>query len=754
MTRLLPLLVACAACAAGVSAQVTLRLTDWAGLNEMEMTQRALEEFRTLHPHITVLYEPAPGRQYEEKLLTGLAAGDPSDVFLLDSKLVPSFTNKGLLLDLTPFLAPLAIDTTVWFPQALAVARRGNALYAFPKGFTPLVMYYNRRLFREAGLHPPRTGWTWDEYLTLARTLTRDTDGDGRTDVYGTAFTNYYFTWIPWVWSAGGDVVSPDGARATGYLDAPAAAEALRFLTALRTTHRVAPDVGTWAQSERTGANSQMFAAGRIAMIVDGHWRMPAFLEQRRAGTLEVGVAGLPAHPGGGRVNVLYESGWCVPVGGRHPREAALLAAFMAGPSAARIRAAGMLEIPSVMSVAEAAAAQDTTGMLAVFLGEISVARQPWGSILERFTRIEWLLNDAVDEVLVSGRSVEDALASAAPRVDRHLEDIRSHAGLRFTPLREQREVITALLIMAALAVTLAGVLLVRARGRRRRTTATALGFLTPALLHLIVFLITPIAVAAFLSVHQWDIVVAEKPFVGAANFTALLADGEFLRALGTTMLYTLHVPAGMALALAVALILHRRVRALGFLRTLFFLPSVTSLVAIALVWLWIYNPEYGPANTLLRAAGLPPLPWLNSPASALPSLMLFGIWLGLGYQMIIFLAGLQGIPEELYEAARMDGASPVQLFRHLTFPLLMPTTLFVLVTSVIASFQVFTSVYVMTAGGPSGSTDVIVYHIYRAAWEELRMGYASAMAWVLFLIIMLATWLQFRMAGRNVEYA
>jgi len=188
-------------------------------------------------------------------------------------------------------------------------------------------------------------------------------------------------------------------------------------------------------------------------------------------------------------------------------------------------------------------------------------------------------------------------------------------------------------------------------------------------------------------------------------------------------------------------------------LRTLYFLPSVTSFVAIALVWLWIYNPQYGLANAVLRGAGIPPLPWLNSTATALPALMIFGIWLGLGYQMVIFLAGLQGIPEELYEAARIDGGNPWQLFRHITLPLLRPTTLFVLVTSVIGSFQVFTSVYIMTAGGPSRSTDVIVYHIYQAAWEQLRMGYASAMAWVLFVVVMLATWVQFRLVGKNVEY-
>ena len=134
-------------------------------------------------------------------------------------------------------------------------------------------------------------------------------------------------------------------------------------------------------------------------------------------------------------------------------------------------------------------------------------------------------------------------------------------------------------------------------------------------------------------------------------------------------------------------------------------------------------------------------------------AVIIFSVWLGIGYQMVIFLAGLQSIPEELYEAARMDGATNWQNFRRITLPLLRPTTYFILVTSLIGSFQVFTSIYVMTAGGPVRSTDVIVYHIYQAAWEQLRMGYASAMSWVLFAIIMVATWIQFKVMGREIEY-
>jgi len=733
--------------------EITLRLVDWAGLDEIPMTQEAINRFMQLHPHLLVEYEPNPGRQYEEKILTSLAASTPPDVFLLDSKLIPTFTNKNILLDLSPLLEELEINPDQWYAQAIQIAQRDSALFAFPKGFTPLLMYYNKRLFRDAGLSYPTENWTWEEYLGMAKALTRDVDDDGVADQYGTAFSNYYYYWIPWVWSAGGDVVSPDGRTAEGFLNSPLTEAALQFLIDLRNRHHVAPEVGTWAQTERTGANTQLFSSGKIAMLVDGHWRMPKFLDDIASGTLEVGVVGLPRYPGKQKTNVMYESGWCVPVSAAHPREATLLAAFMAGETASRLRTAKRLEIPAVISIAEEAAAEDPTGMENAFLGEIPFCRQPWGSRIERFSEIEWMLQDAVDEAMINGVPLRTVLNGFVKKVDARLRTIRQHEHMKFKPISEHSEVLHFLIVVTLVVLSACTALYFLAKGRARNTTRSALMFLGPSLLHLAVFIFTPILFSAYLSFHQWDVVVAEKPFIGLGNFSELAGDEEFWNAMKNTLVYTLNVPLGMTLSLCVALALHKRVQARGFLRTLYFLPGVTSFVALALVWMWIYHPSFGVANFFLTLVGLPPLPWLNSPQTAMLSLIIFSIWLGLGYQMVIFLAGLQGIPEALYEAARIDGATGRQLFWQITLPMLRPTTFFILVTSIIGSFQVFTSVYVMSAGGPVRSTDVVVYHIYQAAWEQLRMGYASAMSWILFLIIMIATWVQFRFIRHQVEY-
>jgi multiple sugar transport system permease protein len=208
-----------------------------------------------------------------------------------------------------------------------------------------------------------------------------------------------------------------------------------------------------------------------------------------------------------------------------------------------------------------------------------------------------------------------------------------------------------------------------------------------------------------------------------------------------------------MALALVAALALNRPGRVVRWVRTAFFVPYVSSVVAVALVWQWILNPDFGLLNGALAAVGIAPVDWLGDPRTALVAVMLISVWVQLGYQMTVFLAGLQGIPPAYLDAARVDGAGAWQRFWRVTFPLLRPVVLFVLVTGVIGSFQVFTYVYVLTDGGPLHATDVVVYRIYQVAWEFLQFGYASALALVLFALLLGLTWAQFRLLGRRVEY-
>ena len=208
-----------------------------------------------------------------------------------------------------------------------------------------------------------------------------------------------------------------------------------------------------------------------------------------------------------------------------------------------------------------------------------------------------------------------------------------------------------------------------------------------------------------------------------------------------------------MAVALGLAILTQGSRRAVRWARLALFLPSITSVVAIAVVWKWLLDDGYGLVNRALEGVGLGPVAWLTSPETALVTLMAISVWMVVGYQMVVFQAGLAAIPRDWYDAARVDGAGPLQRFRPVTLPGLRHTLFCVLVTSVIGSFQVFALVYVMTEGGPLGATDVAVYHIYREAWEFLRFGNAAAMSWILFAVVFAATWLHFRfLEGRRAH--
>jgi len=289
------------------------------------------------------------------------------------------------------------------------------------------------------------------------------------------------------------------------------------------------------------------------------------------------------------------------------------------------------------------------------------------------------------------------------------------------------------------------------ARPRTLRRTLSAWGFLAPAATLLLVFTFGPLLFSLWISLHEWHLVDPAHPFTGLDNYRSLLVDGDWWSAIRNTAIFTLHVPLAMAVALALALLTRGSRRAARWARLALFLPGITSVVAIAVVWKWLLNDGYGLVNRLLEGAGLGSVPWLTSPDTALGSLMLISVWMVVGYQMVVFQAGLAAIPRDWYDAARVDGAGPLQRLRHITLPGLRHTLFFVLVTSVIGSFQVFGLVYVMTEGGPLGATDVAVYHIYREAWEFLRFGSAAAMSWMLFAIVFVATWLHFRfLEGRR----
>ena len=275
--------------------------------------------------------------------------------------------------------------------------------------------------------------------------------------------------------------------------------------------------------------------------------------------------------------------------------------------------------------------------------------------------------------------------------------------------------------------------------------TLAAWGLLAPAAALIIAFTLGPLLFSLWISLHEWRLIDPAPLFLGFDNYAALLADGDWWSAIGNTACSRCTCPwRWPSPSPSRSSPADRAARCAGP-GSPCFLPGITSVAAIAVVWKWLLSDQYGLLNRGLERAGLGSVPWLTSPDTALASLMIIGIWMVVGYQMVVFQAGLAAIPRDWYDAARVDGAGPWQRFRHITLPGLRHTLFFVLVTSIIGSFQVFGLVYVMTEGGPLGATDVAVYHIYREAWEFLQFGNAAAMSWLLFALVFAATWLHFR---------
>lgn len=279
--------------------------------------------------------------------------------------------------------------------------------------------------------------------------------------------------------------------------------------------------------------------------------------------------------------------------------------------------------------------------------------------------------------------------------------------------------------------------------------------FIAPSLIVFIVFGIYPIFYNIYLSTLKWNLISPTKTFIGLDNYITLWESEEFRQAVLNTVLFTIgRVGFTLAIALGLAVFLNSKKKWATWTQAAIFSPHVISMVSVSLMWLWLMDPTHGLLNWFLGLVGIPPLKWLAASSTALMSIIIVTVWKAIGYDMVIFISGLQSIPEELFEAAKIDGANGWQRFRRITLPMLSPTMFFLLITSVISSFQVFDSVRVMTGGGPGDSTNVLVYYIYNYGFRFFKIGQASAASVVLFLIVLGITVLQFKILERRVHYS
>ena len=401
-------------CAERRDGSLVLRVANWGGPAGdpafLKLERELREQFERGHPHIRVRMENIPGPgQYVPKLLMTFLAGNPPDVITLDAASAAVFLNNGLLADLMPFIRQdRNFCLEHYASNALDVGLRKDRLYAVPLDFTPMVVVFNKRLFADARIPCPRPGWTRDEFLETARALT--VSAAGRSPRYGFTFDTSMAMWLPWVWAAGCDVLSPDGRRAVGYLDSPATLETLQFLVDLVRKHRVAPSL-----SQGVSSGVDWFRDGRAAMTVTGHWSLIDY----KADRMDIGVASIPG-TGAARAAILYEAGLGIARASRQPQIAWDYIAYMTGEAVQRRRSETGLAISAHTGVAQS---RESDPVEAAFLAEIPHARPPWGSRVERYDIVEDLGREMMEDMLSGRMSVREAAARTAALIEREMRD-------------------------------------------------------------------------------------------------------------------------------------------------------------------------------------------------------------------------------------------------------------------------------------------------------------------------------------------
>jgi multiple sugar transport system permease protein len=611
--------------------------------------------------------------------------------------------------------------------------------------------FYNKAIFREAGLDPERPPRTWNELRDISLRLTR-TDGRGKltrmgfAPLIGAGFGSANLQ--TYAWQKGGDWMDPAVTHVT--LNSPAWVSSLEWWVDFVNQYPGGGLKGILAFSSDFGGYSQdPFVSGKIAMQEHGIWYLATI--KKYAPNLDFGVAEIPI-PEGGKP-AFQGSGFslAIPRGARHVEEAWEFVKFATDNEAQQILAEAVDAIPVNYEAAHSHYfMQNPVRRFFIDRFEYCHSYPPSPiSVMAYNAAIR-----AVEQAIYKKLTPKQALDQAATDLEAELTRIRE---VQSKPLINWNR----LGLITLLGIVLGGVsLLVYLRGRLRsrlvRQEAMQGFFMAaPWLLGFLAFSIGPIVISLIYSLCDYQVLTPAR-YVGLDNYVRLFRDDELVRkSIFNTFYFTfIGVPLGVTGSLLLALLLNCKVPGIRLFRTLFYVPSIISGVAVCVLWMWLLNPESGLVNQMLAKIGLPGPLWLGDEHWSKPAIILMGLW-GVGGGTIIFLAGLQAIPPQLYEAVKIDGASQWRSFLHVTLPMLSPTIFFNLVVGIIAGFQIFTQAFVLTQGlgGPVDSTLFYALYLFRHAFIYFNMGYASALAWVLFIIVLIFTGLQMWLSKHWVYY-
>ena len=730
-----------------------------------------------------------------QRLLTAVAGGSPPDVVWFDRFAVGEWAARGAFQSLQPFLDrdlaerpddELTLKREQFFKTCWDEANYKGELFAMPSVTDNRALFYNQDILEKFAdklipigcvdpadptkVGPPRT---WDQLKKCAEILTQR-DAHGRLERVG-FIPNFGNSWLYiYGWLNGGEFMSPDGLTCT--LNSPEIVGALAYMTEVYDVMGGAEDVSAFQSTLLTG-DLDPFLSGEVAMKIDGDGFISVIADNRR--DMRFGVALAPAPEG--KKPLGWCGGWCwvIPSGAKHPEEAWEFIRYMASFRAYEIRSDAKQQIARASGnvfLPELSAREDITkwSMDHYLYGDptidekYKVAKRAFVDAMpfSRFrpvTPVGQLLWNCQVRGMDGGiykrydptdirRNAQISLDINAKIVQTELDRInypKPYPVLSWTP------VVLGYIVLLAIAIC---VLYwhfdrkMQARGYFRREFYAGYCFASPWIVGFLVFGGGPIIFSLFMSFCEYDVLAPPK-FVGFKNYNMMLFhDPLFYKSLSNTLFMGIGIPLGMIVSLGIALLLNYEVKGMAVYRTFFYLPAIMPAVAASILWIWIFNPQEGILNSLLGSIGIPGPAWLQNQNWSKPALILMGLW-GAGSGMIVWLAGLKGIPRHLYEAAEIDGAGRLRMFFSITLPMLSPYILFNLIMGLIGTFQIFTQALIMTQGGPVDSTLFYAYALFNNAFRYMKMGYASAMAWVLFGIILALTVIQLQLSKRWVHY-
>ncbi|CAN5360215.1 hypothetical protein BH11ARM2_BH11ARM2_13140 [soil metagenome] len=772
-------------------ADVNLRYVVWDGDDASRALKAEVERFEAAHPGIHVKFETAVYDNYFDKLLTQYAADSAPDVAMMNPDFQQRFSKRGAILPLEQFFNQAPNDVTPhfdiknYYPNLVAACKYQGKLYVLPRDIAPeSVVYYNKDALKKAGIPEPDGTWTWDfvphpelgnkDFITVLQKLQKK---DSRGKVVGWGYAPAWQSLLTdmLVYGQGANYCDNPEEPTKVLFDDPRVIKAYQYSADLTLKSKLMPN-----SFDQAGTSvRQMFTQGKLAMYQCGIWETPQLRTEIPAvskGGFAWDICLGPAYLHGKRAYPSGGSGYAILSKTRHPKEAWLLAQWMAGP-------------PGMLAMAKAGIAQPAIRPLALeepwIPGPNTPAEQqiPHNRIITDqsagisifapggllWKEVSDIAKQPEATIYTGDITAQEALTKSNAIAQARLDTLRKELNL--SPYNWVIGGAVGLAIAAALLAWVYGPEIGKKRTRRQKSeNRVAYMFLAPWLIGMVFFTAGPMILSLLMSFSDWDIIRPAR-FRGMGNYTeAFTVDPTFWKSLWVTCLYTVvSVPTGVVISLALALLLNTKVKGMPLWRTCYYIPAMASPIAGSLIWQKLFQPEGGLVNSLIFGphgdGGIPGLRnilaplagangqinWLQNEKTALASLIIMSVF-GAGGGMVILLASLQGVPQYYYEAATLDGAGPWRRFRNVTVPLISPALFFVIITGFIGSFQVFTQAFQITKGGPNNATMFFMLHLYNNAFQLLRMGYASALAWVLFFVILAFTIIQLQ-ANRFVHY-